>query len=148
MAGARCKFCGIISGEVESHSVFEDEISFAFLDYRPLFAGHCLLVPKNHYETMLDLPREIIGPLFFNAKLLAGAVEEGLGAQGSFVAINNKISQSVPHLHIHIVPRRMKDGLKGFFWPRYPYRNEAHIKEVQSALRAALDKIRSSLPAS
>jgi histidine triad (HIT) family protein len=140
MAGA-CKFCRIISGELESHRIFEDEISLVFLDRRPLFPGHCLLVPKHHYEAMRDLPLEIIGPLFSNAKLMAGAVEEGLAAEGSFVAVNNRISQSVPHLHIHIVPRRKKDGLKGFFWPRHPYRDEAHIREVQTALRAALERL-------
>ena len=129
---------------MESHRIFEDEISLVFLDHRPLFPGHCLLVPKNHYETMLDLPEEIIGPLFFNAKLMAKAVETGLSAEGSFVAVNNKISQSVPHLHIHIVPRRRKDGLKGFFWPRHPYRDEAHTREVQDALRTAVERIRSS----
>ncbi|GLI35943.1 hypothetical protein DAMNIGENAA_33760 [Desulforhabdus amnigena] len=93
---------------------------------------------------MLDLPEEIIGPLFSNAKLMARAVEAGLSAEGSFVAVNNRISQSVPHLHIHIVPRRKKDGLKGFFWPRNPYRDEAHITEVQDALRRTVEQIRST----
>jgi histidine triad (HIT) family protein len=143
MAGT-CKFCRIIAGELESHRIFEDDISLVFLDHRPLFPGHCLLVPKHHYSTMLDLPEEIIGPLFSNAKLMARAVEAGLSAEGSFVAVNNRISQSVPHLHIHIVPRRKKDGLKGFFWPRNPYRDEAHITEVQDALRRTVEQIRST----
>jgi histidine triad (HIT) family protein len=142
MAGT-CKFCRIIRGELESQKVYEDDISLVFLDHRPLFPGHCLLVPKEHYETMLDLSPEIIGPLFSNARLMAKAVEEGLAAEGSFVAVNNKISQSVPHLHIHIVPRRKKDGLKGFFWPRHPYRDEAHIRGVRDALQAALEQMHS-----
>jgi histidine triad (HIT) family protein len=139
-----CKFCKVVSGELESHKIFEDEISLVFLDHRPLFPGHCLLVPKSHYETMLDLPQDLIGPLFSNAKLMARAVEEGLSAEGSFVAVNNRISQSVPHLHVHVVPRRKKDGLKGFFWPRHPYRDEEHKRDVQEALRAAIEQIRSS----
>ena len=125
-----------------SAAVFEDEISLAFLDHRPLFPGHMLLVPKAHYETLPDLPPELVGPLFQNAQLLARAVVEGLEAEGSFVAINNRVSQSVPHLHIHIVPRRPKDGLKGFFWPRGKYRDEAEMDAVRERLRAAVAAIR------
>lgn len=125
-----------------SAAVFEDEISLAFLDHRPLFPGHMLLVPKAHYETLPDLPPELVGPLFQNAQLLARAVVEGLEAEGSFVAINNRVSQSVPHLHIHVVPRRPKDGLKGFFWPRGKYRDEAEMDAVRERLRAAVAAIR------
>jgi histidine triad (HIT) family protein len=112
-----CLFCRIVAGEVAAATVLEDELSLAFLDHRPLFPGHCLLIPKAHYETLADLPEALTGPLFGNARLLAGAVERAMQSEGSFVAINNRVSQSVPHLHIHIVPRRKKDGLRGFFWP-------------------------------
>jgi histidine triad (HIT) family protein len=136
-----CTFCKIIRGEVQSHLVFEDDISLAFLDHRPLFPGHCLLVPKEHLETLVDLPADLIAPLFANAQLLARAVEQSLKAEGSFVAMNNRVSQSVPHLHIHIVPRRKKDGLKGFFWPRQPYKSEDDILQAQIALKTAIAKI-------
>src|SRR6266404_8312638 len=108
---ATCLFCKITNREVTARLVFEDEISLAFLDHRPVFPGHCLLIPKAHYETLTDLPDRLIGPFFKNAQLLAGAVESALAAHGTFVAINNRVSQSVPHLHVHIVPRRRKDGL-------------------------------------
>jgi histidine triad (HIT) family protein len=138
-----CKFCKLISGEVESYMVFEDEVSLAFLDYRPLFHGHCLLVPKDHYETLVDLPANLIAPLFNNVQLLAHAVEKGLRAEGSFVAINNRVSQSVPHLHIHVVPRRRKDGLRGFFWPRHPYKDKDAILKIQNLLRSTIAKLQS-----
>lgn len=109
----------------------------AFLDHRPLFPGHCLLIPKTHYETLLDLPAHLIGPLFGNARLLAGAVERAMESEGSFVAINNRVSQSVPHLHIHIVPRRKKDGLRGFFWPRRKYESAQEMENVRSRVRQA-----------
>ena len=137
-----CKFCAIVSGRLSSSIVFEDDLCMAFLDNRPLFPGHCLLLPKRHTETLPDLAQDLVEPLFSNAKLLSRAVEEAMEAEGTFVAINNKVSQSVPHLHIHIVPRRKKDGLKGFFWPRNPYRDEEHIKEVTEKLRAAMDRLR------
>jgi len=118
--------------------VFENEETLAFLDRRPLFPGHCLVVPKTHCATLLDLPEALLSPLFSVAKLVAHALEQGLGAEGSFVAVNNRISQSVPHLHIHVVPCRHKDGLKGFFWPRHPYTDEAALLQTQQALRHAL----------
>ncbi|HLE25474.1 MAG TPA: HIT family protein [Thermodesulfobacteriota bacterium] len=138
-----CKFCKIIRGEIQSYVVFEDNMSFAFLDHRPLIPGHCLLVPKEHYRTLIDLPTALIAPLFINSKLLAQAAELGLEAEGSFVAINNRVSQSAPHLHIHIVPRRRKDGLKGFFWPRQSYKDEDAKLKVQEAIRSAISKIQS-----
>jgi histidine triad (HIT) family protein len=118
--------------------VFEDEISLAFLDHRPVFPGHALLIPKVHYETLSDLPASLIGPYFTNAQRLAGAIELALEAHGTFVAMNNRVSQSVPHLHVHIVPRRRKDGLKGFFWPRYPYKSDEEAELVQQAIQKAL----------
>jgi histidine triad (HIT) family protein len=137
----KCLFCAIITKETIASIVFEDEISIAFLDHRPLFPGHCLLVPKTHYETLSDLPTELVGPFFTNAQLLARAIELAMEAEGSFVAINNRVSQSVPHLHVHIVPRRKKDGLKGFFWPRNKYENTAHVGEVQKLIKAAITAI-------
>src|SRR4029077_2812636 len=100
--------------------------------------GHCLLVPKNHYETLTDLPAESVGPFFANAQLLTRAVEMAMNAEGSFVAMNNRVSQSVPHLHVHVVPRRRKDGLKGFFWPRNKYDSDEHQTEVKAAIKQAL----------
>lgn len=135
---ATCAFCKIIRGEETASIVFEDSISIAFLDRRPLFPGHCLLVPREHYETLADLPARLVGPLFQNAQLLERAIEEGLAADGTFVAINNRVSQSVPHMHIHLVPRHYNDGLKGFFWPRQRYPDEAATRQVQEALRAAI----------
>ena len=143
-ASAKCAFCQIIHSEETASVVFEDSLSLAFLDRRPLFSGHCLLVPKVHYETLADLPAPLIGPLFQNAQLLERAIEEGLGADGTLVAINNHISQSVPHLHIHLVPRHHKDGLKGFFWPRQRYPDEAALRQVQDTLRAAIARLQSS----
>ncbi len=138
-----CTFCRIVGGELESYGVFEDETSFAFLDRRPLFHGHCLLIPRAHYETLLDLPPELVGPVFANVRLLAQALERGLGAEGTFVALNNRISQSVPHLHIHVVPRRRKDGLRGFFWPRTKYESDEQMREVGEILRSTIDELRS-----
>ena len=138
-----CAFCHIIRGEAKASMVFEDSVSLAFLDRRPLFPGHCLLVPKAHYETLADLPAPLVGPLFQNAQLLERAIEEGLEADGTFVAINNRVSQSVPHVHIHLVPRHRKDGLKGFFWPRQRYQDDATLQQVQDTLRAAIARLRS-----
>ena len=136
-----CIFDQIIANRVASYRVYEDDTTLAFLDHRPLLPGHILLVPKTHYETLGDLPTEQVGPLFIAAQRLARAVEEGLDADGSFVAINIRISQSVPHLHIHIVPRRKGDGLfgKNFQWMRRPYPNAEAILETQRAIRAALE---------
>ena len=139
-----CSFCRIISGEIASYTVFEDDMTLAFLDHRPLFPGHCLLVPKTHYGTLLDLPTALLTPLMANAQLLARAVERGLEAHGSFVAINNRISQSVPHLHVHIVPRRQKDGLKGFFWPRKKYQNSTELETIRHQIQQAMQRLISS----
>ena len=113
-----CLFCEIAAHRVAAKIVFEDEISVAFLDHRPLFPGHVLLIPKEHYRTLTDLPPELVGPFFLNAQHLTQAVQSAMKAEGSFVAMNNVVSQSVPHLHVHIVPRTKGDGLRGFFWPR------------------------------
>jgi len=132
-----CLFCQIIRGEIPAQFVFENKTSVAFLDHRPLFPGHVLLVPREHVVTLPDLPAELVSPLFTSAQRLCRAVQSALQAEGTFVAMNNIVSQSVPHLHIHIVPRRKKDGLKGFFWPRHPYKDADEATAVQNAIRAA-----------
>ena len=133
-----CAFCGIVRGEAPAALVFADELTLAFLDRRPLFPGHVLLAPRAHHETLADLPSDLLAPLFGNAQLVERAIEQGLGADGVFLAINNHVSQSVPHLHVHLVPRREKDGLKGFFWPRQRYADENAMNEMAERLRAAI----------
>jgi histidine triad (HIT) family protein len=133
-----CVFCAIIDGSAPAHEVLRDDRAVAFLDQRPLFPGHTLLVPRSHHETLTDLPADLIEPLFSRAQALAQAMEDGLGAAGSFVAMNNHISQSVPHLHIHVVPRNRQDGLRGFFWPRTTYADDAHAANTAARLRETL----------
>jgi len=135
-----CLFCEIASGRTPAAVVFEDEHCLAFLDHKPLFHGHVLLVPRLHVETLTDLPAELIGAIFTNAKTLARAVERAMEAEGTFVAINNRVSQSVPHLHIHVVPRSKGDGLRGFFWPRTKYASEQRMSEVRDSIRTALEE--------
>jgi len=130
-----CLFCRIVAGKEPAAVVFEDESSVAFLDVRPLFAGHTLLVPREHVEVLPELPAGMVQPLFRNAQRLCVAVEKAMGAAGTFVAINNRISQSVPHLHVHVVPRRPKDGLRGFFWPRGKYANGDEMESVRVSVR-------------
>ena len=138
--GEDCRFCAIVAGEQRAHVVFEDEISLAFLDHRPLFPGHALLVPREHHETIWDLPDELVGPLFANAKFLSGAIRAAMESQGAFIALNNIVSQSVPHLHVHLVPRNRKDGLRGFFWPRRKYDSDEHMSETAARIRGAVEK--------
>jgi histidine triad (HIT) family protein len=135
-----CRFCQIIAGGEPSHVVFEDERTLAFLDNRPLFPGHALLVPRDHYETLGDLPDGLVGPLFANARLLSVAIPKAMRKPGSFVAVNNVVSQSVPHLHVHVVPRKPKDGLRGFFWPRTKYESEDQMRDVAERVRKAVDR--------
>jgi histidine triad (HIT) family protein len=136
-----CLFCRIVSGELPAIIVYEDDVSVAFLDHRPLFHGHTLLVPREHVETLGELPSKLVAPYFEAAQLLARAVESAMDAEGSFVAMNNRVSQSVPHLHVHVVPRRRKDGLKGFFWPRTKYNGDEEMQEVKKKISAALKRI-------
>jgi histidine triad (HIT) family protein len=133
-------FCAIVAGRVQARTVWEDEHILAFLDSRPLFPGHTLIVPKVHVETLPELPDDLIVPLFGAARLIAAAMPAAMGAEGTFVANNNIVSQSVPHLHVHVVPRRFKDGLRGFFWPRQKYDDDAQADSVQNALRKALGR--------
>ena len=142
MADADCIFCRIIAGEIPAYTIYEDDATMVFLDSGPLFPGHCLVCPKEHYNTLPEVPPPMLVPLFSTAQLIARAVEHGLSAEGSFIAVNNKISQSVPHLHVHVIPRRRGDGMKGFFWPRRPYRDQQHAEETQQALIAAVTYLR------
>jgi histidine triad (HIT) family protein len=133
-----CLFCSIVAGEADAHVVLTDERAVAFLDHRPLFKGHVLLVPADHIETLADLPDDLVGPLFVQARRLSAAMESALGAAGSFVAMNNRVSQSVAHLHVHVVPRNRKDGLRGFFWPRTKYTSGGEMAEYAARLRENL----------
>jgi histidine triad (HIT) family protein len=139
-----CLFCRIVAREVSASIVFENEEAVAFLDHKPLFPGHTLLIPKRHFETISDLPYELVAPLFENLQMLCRAVESAMQADGSFLAVNNRVSQSVPHLHIHIVPRRKKDGLRGFFWPRGKYRSTEEQETVAISVRKALESLKPS----
>jgi histidine triad (HIT) family protein len=125
-----CLFCSIIAGDTPATIVVDDDEVVAFLDIRPLFPGHTLVVPREHHVTLADLPTERLGPYFERVATMQRVVQEGLGAQGAFIAMNNVVSQSVAHLHCHVVPRTKGDGLKGFFWPRTKYRDQAHQDEV------------------
>ena len=138
MESAECKFCDLVRGKLRASIVYEDEHSLAFLDHRPLFPGHLLLIPRDHFETLDDLLPERVGPYFQTVQLLARAVQTAMEAHGNFIAINNRISQSVPHLHVHVVPRRKGDGLRGFFWPRSKYLNLAMEQKVAEVIREAL----------
>ena len=133
-----CVFCRIVSGESSAHVVLDEETTMAFLDARPVSPGHCLLVPRAHHETLADLPEDLVQPVFAAAQRLARAVEAGMGADGTFVAINNRVSQSVAHMHVHVVPRKRKDGLRGFFWPRQKYESDDAMDAAAAAVRAAL----------
>ena len=134
-----CLFCEVVEQKIPAEVVFEDENSLAFLDHRPLFVGHTLLIPKEHHETLADLPSHLVEPLFRTSQTIARAVQSAFDAQGTFVAMNNIVSQSVPHLHIHVVPRRRKDGLRGFFWPRTKYKSSDEMAETGARLRTILE---------
>lgn len=133
-----CVFCHIVAGTAGAEIVLDDDDAVAFLDIRPLFVGHALLVPRNHHETLVDLPPGEIEPFFLRVRRLTAAIGRALDAPGTFVAMNNTVSQSVPHLHVHVVPRRPKDGLRGFFWPRSKYDGDPHLRETGAAIRSAL----------
>ena len=133
-----CVFCAIVAGDLPAHVVAETQHTLAFLDQRPLFPGHTLVVPRAHVVTLRDLPAALLTPFFAEVQRVAVAVQDGLAADGTFVAENNVVSQSVPHLHVHVVPRRRKDGLRGFFWPRTRYEREDEMEAVAARIRGAL----------
>ena len=140
MTDDSCLFCKIVSGKTDAVVVYQDEDSLAFLDHRPLFPGHTLLIPKKHSETLSDLPEIAIAPFFVNVQRLSRAVQAALGAEGTFVAMNNRVSQSVPHFHVHVVPRNKGDGLKGFFWPRTKYKTNDEMMEVGKLIENTIKK--------
>lgn len=133
-----CVFCDIVAGDAAAHIVIDNDVGVGFLDVRPLFPGHVLWVPRDHYRTLDELPSDLVGAYFRVAQRLVVAVQNALDAPGTFVAMNNVVSQSVPHLHTHVVPRRPRDGLRGFFWPRNGYDDDAHAARVAADIRAAL----------
>jgi histidine triad (HIT) family protein len=133
-----CKFCQIIAGEIPAHFVLDTDEVVAFLDHRPLFPGHTLVLPRGHVETLADLPPDEVGPFFRQVQRVEAAVRTAMEAEGSFVAENNVVSQSVPHLHVHVVPRRRKDGLRGFFWPRTKYAGDAEMAAVAARISEQL----------
>jgi histidine triad (HIT) family protein len=133
-----CTFCSIVAGDTSAHVVLDDELALGFLDIRPLFPGHVLIVPRDHHVTLSDLPAALLGPFFERVQRVASAVPTAMGAKGSFVAMNNLVSQSVLHLHVHVVPRTKGDGLRGFFWPRTKYDSDDHAAEVAAQIRDAL----------
>lgn len=136
-----CRFCSIAHGQAPAHTVLDEPDVIAFLDARPIFPGHVLVIPRPHHETLTDLPVSSVQPLFVSVRRLAAAVRDAMGADGSFVAVNNTVSQSVAHLHVHVVPRRFKDGLRGFFWPRQRYESDEQGAAVASRIRAAVEAI-------
>ena len=133
-----CLFCTIIAGDAPAAVVLDEPDAVAFLDVRPVFHGHTLVVPRVHRDTLVELPAEEIAPLFSTVQRLAVAVRDATGAQGTFVAMNNVVSQSVPHLHVHVVPRTKGDGLRGFFWPRVRYDDDVQMEATAAAIRDAL----------
>lgn len=135
---AGCKFCQIIAGEIPAHFVLDTDDVVAFLDHRPLFPGHTLVLPRDHVETLADLPEDRVGPFFRQVQRVEAAVRTAMEAEGSFVAENNVVSQSVPHLHVHVVPRRRKDGLRGFFWPRTRYASDGDMAAVAAGIAERL----------
>jgi histidine triad (HIT) family protein len=139
VSGGDCVFCAVVAGSEPSHVVLDEPDVIAFLDYRPVFKGHVLVIPRAHVVTLPELPADLLAPLFGAVARCCTAVVEALGAEGSWVAENNIVSQAVPHLHVHVVPRRRGDGLRGFFWPRQKYEGETEMAEYALRLRAELD---------
>ena len=133
-----CVFCAVADATTPAALVLEEPEVVAFLDLRPVFPGHVLVIPRTHHETLLDLPEALLPAVFGAARRVAGAVVDGLGADGTFVGVNNTVSQSVPHLHVHVVPRRFKDGLRGFFWPRQRYASDEEMQTVAASIRERL----------
>jgi histidine triad (HIT) family protein len=138
VSGGDCVFCAVVAGSEPSHVVLDEPDVVAFLDYRPVFKGHVLVIPRAHIVTLPELPPDLLAPLFGAVARCCTAVVDALGAEGSWVAENNIVSQAVPHLHVHVVPRRRGDGLRGFFWPRQKYEGETEMAEYATRLRAAL----------
>jgi histidine triad (HIT) family protein len=137
-----CPFCAIVAGTAPAHRVAESELCVAFLDVRPVFPGHTLVVPRAHRATFAVVPPVEITALFSMAQAISAAMEPAMGSEGTFVGLNDRVSQSVAHVHVHVVPRRRGDGLRGFFWPRKPYASDAEAAEVAARLHAAWSSAR------
>lgn len=137
-AATSCPFCEIAAERATAHVVLEDADFIAFLDSRPVFLGHVLVVPRQHVLTLGELEPPMFAPLLANVQRIMGALERALHADGTFVATNNKVSQSVPHMHFHVIPRKNKDGLRGFFWPRQKYPSDEAMAEMAKTIRAAM----------
>jgi histidine triad (HIT) family protein len=135
---SECIFDQVAAGELPAHLLFEDEACVAFLDHRPVFDGHALVVPRVHYPTLAEMPEELLGRLLAAGRRVSAAQQAALGAQGTFFALNDIVSQAVPHVHLHVVPRRFGDGLRGFLWPRHRYPNDEAAAALAARLRAAL----------
>jgi histidine triad (HIT) family protein len=135
-----CTFCDIAAGSLSAAMVLDEPEVLAFLDCSPVFPGHVLIVPRTHFETLTDLPADLLPLVFGAAQRIAKAVQQALGSDGTWVSMNNTVSQSVPHLHVHVVPRKRKDGLRGFYWPRVKYGSDEAMHEVAALLRAALSE--------
>jgi histidine triad (HIT) family protein len=144
ISSAGCEFCDLIRDGPADPWVADGSLYVAFLDHRPLFPGHTLVVPRQHCDTLLELPAASVAPLFEAVRLIARAVQAATGAEGTFVAINNRVSQSVPHLHIHVVPRSAKDGLRGFFWPRRRYRDEQERAKTAARIRDEVGRLKAA----
>ena len=138
-----CRFCAIAAGDpgADAHVVYSDPDVVAFLDHRPVFHGHTLVIPRRHVVTLPEMPDSLLVPVFTVTRRVAAAMEAGFGADGTFVANNNRISQSVAHLHVHVVPRHKKDGLRGFFWPREKYASAEEAAQIAALVRAAIDAV-------
>lgn len=135
-----CLFCDAADGAVPVRTVLNDEVAVAFLDRSPVFKGHVLVMPRKHVVTLADLDQDLVGPFFERVQRISATMPGALGCDGTFVAINNVVSQSVAHLHVHIVPRRRKDGLRGFFWPRVRYENDLEADDYARRLAEALSR--------
>lgn len=138
MADSSCLFCSIVAGDTPARLVLDDEVAVAFLDRSPVFKGHVLVVPRPHVVTLADLDASLVGPFFRRVQLVSTALPIALECDGTFVAINNVVSQSVAHLHAHVVPRRRKDGLRGFFWPRMKYESDDEADEYATRIIDAI----------
>ncbi|HWG65199.1 MAG TPA: HIT family protein [Streptosporangiaceae bacterium] len=136
---SECLFDRIIAGEVPAHIVLDDDVAMGFLDRRPVFKGHVLVVPRQHFETLADLPEDLVGPLFNRVRRVSAVMPSALGSTGSLVLANNIVSQSVPHLHVHVIPRTKGDGLRGFLWPRHTYADDEEADQYAARIRSALD---------
>jgi histidine triad (HIT) family protein len=140
-ADPSCAFCAIVSGAIAAHVVLANADAVGFLDARPVFKGHVLVVPRQHFVTLADLPAELVGPFFAAVRVVSAALPAALGAQGSFVGLNNTVSQSVPHLHAHVIPRTKGDGLRGFFWPRLRYADDEEAAWFAARIRSAIEGV-------